>query len=162
MRILIADTQDLPIKAGDELKAPSADKKISHCVGCFGCWIKTPGRCVINDDYMTMGEELAKCDELIFISRCTYGGLSPFVKNVFDRSIGYNSPNFEMVNGEMHHKRRYDNTIKMSAYFYGEDISEKEKETATQIVHAKARNFHGKAGDIRFFNTVDEVKGALS
>lgn len=22
---------------------------IKHCIGCVGCWVKTPGKCVIHD-----------------------------------------------------------------------------------------------------------------
>ena len=27
------------------------EMKISHCIGCNYCWLKTPGVCVIKDDY---------------------------------------------------------------------------------------------------------------
>ena len=24
--------------------------KVNHCLGCYGCWVQTPGRCVQKDD----------------------------------------------------------------------------------------------------------------
>ncbi|MGD9569593.1 MAG: hypothetical protein AB7V48_15000 [Sedimentibacter sp.] len=52
---------------------------IHNCIGCFGCWIKKPGECVIVDDYSNMGKLLSKCNEMMVISKCFYGGFSPFV-----------------------------------------------------------------------------------
>ena len=163
MRMLVSDILDLPTQEGDDLKAPSDKETIRHCIGCFGCWVKTPGKCVIKDSYMDMGERLSKCSELIFVSACTYGGFSPFVQNVLDRSIPYISPYFTIINNEMHHEARYDNKIKVSAYFYGvEDISDKEKEIARGLVHARALNLHMDVSEICFLNTITEVKEALA
>ena len=158
MKILISDVTDIPVQAGNELKILTDDKKLHHCIGCFGCWIKTPGKCVIKDDYMNMGEELAKCETLILISHCTYGGLSPFVKNILDRSISYISPYFKIINNETHHQRRYDNTFEIVAYFYGMDLSEREKELATDVVNAFAVNFHAQVSEICFCETTEQVK----
>ena len=88
--------------------------EILNCIGCFGCWIKTPGKCIIRDQYGDMGELLARCEEARIISRCCYGGYSPFVKNVLDRSIPYLHPYFKIKNGEMHHKQRYDKILKLN------------------------------------------------
>lgn len=134
---------------------------IKHCVGCFGCWVKTPGKCVINDGYSDLGGLMSHCGDLFIISECAYGGFSPFVKNVLDRSISYISPHFVIRNKELHHKRRYDNIISIFAYFYGADITEKEKETAISLINANAVNYDGNVGGVYFYSSYEDVKEAL-
>ena len=48
-------------------------KVIHPCVGCFGCWTKTPGQCVIQDEYQKIGALFGNTDELMIISRCLFG-----------------------------------------------------------------------------------------
>lgn len=129
--------------------------------GCFGCWLKTPGACVIRDKYGDMGEYLSKCDEVIIISKCVYGGFSPFVKNVLDRSISYVLPFFKINNGEMHHQRRYDNKVDMKVWFYENKITEKEKQTARRIVKANCINLYWEISNVLFVNDIKEMEGLI-
>jgi multimeric flavodoxin WrbA len=138
------------------------DKQTIHnCIGCFGCWIKTPGQCVIKDGYETMGAQLARTKELIVISRMNYGGLSPFVKNVFDRSISYLHAYFKIRNKEMHHRRRYDNVIRLRVIFYGEDITQEEKDTANGYMEAVSVNLDARLEEIRFVTMKELMEGDL-
>ena len=132
--------------------------KNHYCIGCFGCWLKTPGRCVIKDEYQAMGEKISKVDELLIISKATFGGYSSVVKNILDRSISYVSPYFVIRKGEMHHKERYHKNLKVSAVFYGEDITEKEKETSVNLVVANAINLNGEVEYIDFVDSIENVK----
>lgn len=135
--------------------------KNHYCIGCFGCWLKTPGRCVIKDEYQEMGEKLSKVDELLIISKATFGSYSSVVKNVLDRSISYVSPYFVIRNGEMHHKERYQNNLKISAVFYGGDMTDAEKDTSVNLVVANAVNLNGTVGNIDFVNSFEIVKEVL-
>ena len=139
----------------------SDDGSIHNCIGCFGCWLKTPGACVIRDKYGDMGEYLSKCDEVIIISECVYGGFSPFVKNVVDRSISYILPFFKINNGEMHHQKRYENKVNMKVWFYGNKITGREKETAKGIVKANCINLYWDISNISFANNIEEMEGQL-
>lgn len=163
MKLLIHDLEagkleELLTNIAEDVIIVCDDKTIKNCIGCFGCWIKTPGKCIIRDNYGDMGEMLSKCDELIIISRCFYGGYSPFVKNVLDRSISYVHPDFEIRNGEMHHKRRYENKLGLNITFYGDDITDKEKETAENLVKANAVNLMCYINNITFLHDVSEIK----
>ena len=158
MKLIITDLENfnIPIKGEYKIIKPQGD--IRHCIGCFGCWVKTPGQCVIHDGYENTGADMGKCSELILISKCCYGSVSPFVKNVQDRAISYIHPDFVIRKGEMHHKRRYKNVISLSAYFYGEKITDAEKETAKNILQANADNYDGLVKDVCFYNTIEELE----
>lgn len=166
MKLLIHDLENSELqkifsKSLDDTRIISDDGTIHHCIGCFGCWIKTPGACIIRDNYDDMGKYLSKCNKVIIISKCCYGGFSPFVKNVLDRRISYVHPYFVIKNGEMHHRRRYDNHIDMEIWFYGENITEKEKETAKKLIKANSINFDNSVSRISFITSIEEMEGKV-
>ena len=167
MKLLIHDMEKEKLKellqdSTDNLTIVSEHEVIHNCIGCFGCWVKSPGTCVIHDKYEDMGEKLSKCQELIIISKCFYGGFSPFVKNVLDRSISYIHPYFTLRNGEMHHRRRYDNHIDLKVWFYGKDIIEQEKQTAIKLVRANSVNLDCSAEKVTFVEDISEIKDFLT
>ena len=161
MNLLIHDLSKIEVEKfigeNDDIKVISNNNSIRNCMGCFGCWIKTPGKCVINDDYQNMGALLGAAENVIVISRCFYGGYSPFVKNVIDRSIPYLLPFFKIKQNETHHKQRYCNKFNLIVCFYGSDISNEEKEIATKLVEANAINFDTNRLKINFCENEDEA-----
>ena len=157
MKLIITDIKDFKLPVEGEHKIIKPDAMIKHCIGCFGCWIKTPGECVIKDGFDRTGCDMGKCDELIMISECLYGGFSEFVKKVQDRAISYVRGDFDIVDNEMRHRRRYSNRIKLSAYFYGDDITEEEKRTAENIVKANAKNFYSTVEKVIFLKSSKEL-----
>jgi multimeric flavodoxin WrbA len=165
MDILIHDVKNphekiAPGNGQNNITVISDNGKIHPCICCFGCWIKTPGQCVINDGYNNMGALISKCNRMIIISQCFYGSYSPFVHNVLDRSIPYILPYFRTKNGETHHKNRYDNNIIFTVYFYGK-ISDKEKETARKLVMANGINFFAQKTEIYFYDKIEDLQGVL-
>lgn len=116
--------------------------KISPCIGCFGCWIKTPGQCVIKDGCGDLGRIMAKCADIIIISQVIYGGFSPFVKNVLDRNIGYLLPFFQIRKGRMHHAPRYPNRLRITVLGYGNDATPEEEQTFRSIAEANSVNLN--------------------
>lgn len=128
----------------------SANQEIHPCIGCFTCWKKTPGRCVFRDGFDQMAGLIDSADEIVYNSRFTYGGFSSFVKNVFDRSISYVLPYFEVSDNEMHHQRRYDEIKKITFVFRGHDLTGEEKSMAENYVYAVCRNMRNRVKEVLF------------
>ena len=151
MNLIIHDLREEAWKAicGDYAgwKVVAASGVVHPCIGCFSCWNKNPGCCIIKDGYENMGYLIHHADEVVVLSRYTYGGFSGAVKNIFDRCLGYVLPQFEVINGETHHKKRYSEDKPFTFIFYGHNLSDEEKSNARRYVHAVCANFraHVKA-----------------
>jgi multimeric flavodoxin WrbA len=163
MKLLIHDVEEINenLLLGDmanDITVISDNGKIHSCICCFGCWVKTPGQCMINDGYNNMGVLWSQSHQLIIVSQCFYGGYSPFVKNVLDRSVcPYLLPYFKTKNGETHHPKRYKNKLESIVHFYGK-ASEAEKETARKLVKANKNNLFQKT-TVYFYDSFEEIKG---
>lgn len=140
----------------------SDNGKIKHCKGCFECWIKTPGKCVINDGYQNIGEIFSRADKITIISKCCYGGYSPFVKNVLDRCISFLLPFFKIVGNEVHHSMRYEKKIRMEVHFYGENIDEEERDIADELVRANSVNLDAEEYSLSFYDSLEMMKNRIS
>ena len=128
----------------------SNNKKIKSCMGCFECWIKTPGKCKIRDGYENLSKLYLKAEKVIIISQCFYGSYSPFVKNILDRTIPYLLPFFKFKNKEMHHITRSKTKFDLNVYFYGKNLSSNEKIAAKEIVKANSVNLDVKTFKVSF------------
>ena len=84
------------------------DKNIAYCLGCFGCWVQTPGECVIKDYEETIVRKMVHSDLIIYITPIVFGGYSSILKKALDRQISRVLPYFTKIDGEVHHKKRYE------------------------------------------------------
>lgn len=131
---------------------------IRPCTGCFSCWSRTPGQCVQRDGYENMGAWIHRASEVVVISRCTCGGFSGFVKNVFDRSLAYVLPQFEIINDETHHMKRYAEEKPFTFVFYGRDLGPEEKESACRYVKAVCTNIRGYVKAVQFREDIPQAE----
>ena len=63
------------------------DQKISPCRGCFGCWQRGDGHCVIDDDQNTILDLYRDADVIIWSFPLYCYGMPSHLKAVLDRTI---------------------------------------------------------------------------
>jgi hypothetical protein len=138
----------------------NANDKFAHCVGCYGCWFKTPGTCKINDDFRDIGALLGNSEEMFIISRNTYGGYSEQVKKVFDRSVSGSTPFFTFRSWKLKHTKRYGtkNRKRLIIILYG-DFLETETKTAELIAEANRSNMGFKTVNLHITKQIDKEIG---
>lgn len=98
----------------------AGDMKISHCVGCNYCWLKTPGVCSIKDDYEEILKKIIKADDLWVISDTALGFINHKGKNIFDRILPIATMYLKFNRGQMRHVARYDKSPDIGLIVTGE------------------------------------------
>ena len=116
------------------------NKKLATCIGCFGCWIKTPGECILKDEGREICKNVARSDLLVLLTPLTFGGYSFELKKMMDRLIPNLLPLFTKINGETHHKTRYEKKPKLLAIGYQPQHDEESERIFKELVHRNALN----------------------
>jgi hypothetical protein len=79
------------------------DLKIKPCLGCFACWLKTPGVCVQKDDMKNLLTKRQNTDALVIATPVYVDGMTSTMKAVLDRSIPQAQPFFEIRDNHCRH-----------------------------------------------------------
>jgi hypothetical protein len=83
------------------------DMNIRYCVGCWGCWVKTPGECLSKDDTAEICRAVIGSELTVFASPLIMGYPSALLKKTLDKLIPLVHPYTTLVQGEVHHVARY-------------------------------------------------------
>ncbi len=128
---------------------------LNYCIGCFGCWIKTPGECVIQDLMAQINEKSINADVVFYLCPVVFGQFSANIKNALDRWIPNVLPFFKRrPDGSTIHPTRYDNNPSPIMIAYGDDLEEEDARLFADI-SKKHRNvvdimiYRGSAEELR-------------
>ena len=129
--------------------------KISHCIGCNFCWLKTPGECSIKDDYEVILKKIIHADQMWVISSTALGFLDHNGKNIYDRILPIATMFLKFKGDQMRHVIRYDNRTDLGIIYKGDA----DREYLERWNKRAALNFESRS--LGVFNT-EEVKEAVS
>lgn len=110
---------EISIKRGD----------LAYCIGCFGCWVKSPGECVIKDLMEEINYNYMNADVVVYLSPIVFGQFSANIKNALDRWLPNNLPFFKIrKDGSTTHPARYKSYPRQIILGYADNLT-KEKKT---------------------------------
>jgi len=80
---------------------------LHYCIGCWGCWAKTPGECVSQDASIEMDQAVIQSDFTLWAAPLRMGFPSALFKMACDKHIPLIHPYMVVDHGEAHHLKRY-------------------------------------------------------
>ena len=83
------------------------EKKIQPCVGCFTCWVKTPGVCIFRDDMPSLLEKVRDCQILVYAFPLYNYNMTAMTKAFQERLLPLVDPHFVKAGEAYRHPPRY-------------------------------------------------------
>jgi hypothetical protein len=145
-----ANGQDLEVLA-------LRDIGIAPCVGCFGCWVRTPGACVMKDGGQQVTRTLINSDLLVCLTPVVFGGYSSLLKAALDRSICIIRPEFVKAAGETHHMARYASYPRLLGLGLLDRPDAEQESTFRFLVSRNALNFKAREARAVVVNGTDSA-----
>jgi hypothetical protein len=118
------------------------DEHINRCLGCFDCWVKTPGVCIVPHTNQDINALTMQSDLLVLVSHVTFGGYSSALKKMMDHQIPLIMPFFKRINGEVHHQSRYERYPSLLGIGVQQQPDALQADLFRRLVRANAVNLH--------------------
>lgn len=80
---------------------------LKHCIGCYSCWWKTPGRCIVEGKANEIIENILGAKLLVVVSMVSFGGYSSTIKKPLEHLLPIVMPNFKRGKYLTRHVKRY-------------------------------------------------------
>ena len=151
MKLLISDIPiHVNLPQGEESRyIDLSNLTIASCLGCFGCWVKTPGCCVLRDDAVKVYPLIARSTRLLYVSRVYCGSYDIPMKTMLERAIPVQQAFLRLYQGETHHVQRAVAEKDAVILAYGA-ASEGERRVFRRLVERNASNMLFKSWEVRF------------
>ena len=118
------------------------DQRLRYCIGCFGCWVKTPGECVSRDASLEMGRAVMQSDFNLWAAPLKMGFPTELLKRANDKHLPLIHPYMEVDHGEAHHVKRYGHYPRVGLLLEKEpDTDEDDLKIVTEIYCRTSLNF---------------------
>jgi len=114
------------------------EKEIKPCLGCFKCWVQTPGICIIDDFGRDVAKKYIQSDNVIYLTSIIFGNFSSELKKAVDRTLPLTSPFFDEYEGTMCHESRYNKYPNLIAFGILNNPDKTEEEIFHSLVEKNA------------------------
>lgn len=136
------------------------EMNLRSCRGCFHCWVKTPGYCVLKDDSDLLDRTVISSDFVLWASPLVLGFPNEFFKRALDKHLPLLLPNMEIAESEMHHVARYPHYPRIGMLVEKERATDEEDvRILTDIFARTALNFKTR---LEFLATTQEAPEQIS
>lgn len=117
------------------------EMKISPCLGCNACWLKTPGKCALHDDYEQILKGCLQYDAVVLLSGTSFGFIHSAMKNVIDRLLPLATMYICVQDGQIRHIPRYQKDYRFLLLYSGKG----DEEYLKYWMERFTLNFYGKS-----------------
>lgn len=119
------------------------NQKIRPCLGCFGCWVKTPGECAVKDDMAELLRKFVAADIVVFATPLYVDNVTGIMKNFMDRLVPLADPHFEKdEQGQYRHVPRFARRPKIAVISNCGFPEQDHFQVLRLLFRRIARNFH--------------------
>lgn len=85
----------------------AAELNIKDCLGCFSCWNKTPGCCILKDDMVAVLEKIKCADIVVWATPLYHFGMTARLKRIMERTLPLCKPYIVKRGDHYSHPHRY-------------------------------------------------------